>query len=61
MCVLRDVSQRRNSEEKIRVLNQRLERRSSELADGQPRAFREESGSGTGQPAEERIPGQHES
>ncbi len=33
MCVLRDVSQRRNSEEKIRVLNQRLERRSSELAE----------------------------
>jgi PAS domain S-box-containing protein len=32
MCVLRDVSQRRNTEEKIRVLNQRLERRSSELA-----------------------------
>ncbi len=32
MCVLRDVSQRRSSEEKIRVLNQSLERRSSELA-----------------------------
>jgi PAS domain S-box-containing protein len=32
MCVLRDVSQRRSVEEKIRVLNQRLERRSSELA-----------------------------
>jgi PAS domain S-box-containing protein len=32
MCVLRDVSQRRNTEEKIRVLNQRLERRSLELA-----------------------------
>jgi len=32
MCVLRDVSQRRGAEEKIRVLNQRLERRSSELA-----------------------------
>jgi PAS domain S-box-containing protein len=32
MCVLRDVSQRRTSEEKIRVLNQSLERRSSELA-----------------------------
>jgi PAS domain S-box-containing protein len=32
MCVLRDVSQRRAAEEKIRVLNQRLERRSSELA-----------------------------
>jgi len=33
MCVLRDVSQRRGAEEKIRVLNQRLERRSSELAE----------------------------
>ncbi len=33
MCVLRDVSQRRNTEESIRVLNQSLERRSSELAD----------------------------
>ncbi len=33
MCVLRDVSQRRGAEEKIRVLNQRLERRSAELAD----------------------------
>ncbi len=32
MCVLRDVSQRRGVEEKIRVLNQNLERRSSELA-----------------------------
>jgi PAS domain S-box-containing protein len=32
MCVLRDVSQRRGAEEKIRVLNQSLERRSSELA-----------------------------
>ena len=32
MCVLRDVSQRRASDEKIRVLNQSLERRSSELA-----------------------------
>ena len=32
MCVLRDVSQRRSAEEKIRVLNQSLERRSSELA-----------------------------
>lgn len=32
MCVVRDVSQRRGNEEKIRVLNQRLERRSSELA-----------------------------
>jgi PAS domain S-box-containing protein len=32
MCVLRDVSQRRDSEEKIRTLNQSLERRSSELA-----------------------------
>ncbi len=32
MCVLRDVSQRRSVEEKIRVLNQRLERRSSEIA-----------------------------
>ncbi len=32
MCVLRDVSQRRGAEERIRVLNQRLERRSSELA-----------------------------
>jgi PAS domain S-box-containing protein len=32
MCVLRDVSQRHGVEEKIRVLNQRLERRSSELA-----------------------------
>jgi PAS domain S-box-containing protein len=32
MCVLRDVSQRRGAEEKIRVLNQRLERRSSEIA-----------------------------
>ena len=40
MCVLRDVSQRRNNEEKIRVLNQSLERRSSELAGGQPGAFR---------------------
>ncbi|HTC31740.1 MAG TPA: response regulator [Bryobacteraceae bacterium] len=33
MCVLRDVSQRRGAEERIRVLNQRLERRSSELAE----------------------------
>jgi PAS domain S-box-containing protein len=33
MCVLRDVSQRRGAEERIRVLNQRLERRSAELAD----------------------------
>ncbi len=32
MCVLRDVSQRRGAEERIRILNQRLERRSSELA-----------------------------
>jgi len=32
MCVVRDVSQRRNNEERIRVLNQSLERRSSELA-----------------------------
>ena len=32
MCVLRDVSQRRSAEESIRVLNQRLERRSTELA-----------------------------
>jgi PAS domain S-box-containing protein len=32
MCVLRDVSQRRGAEERIRVLNQRLERRSMELA-----------------------------
>jgi PAS domain S-box-containing protein len=32
MCVLRDVSQRRGVEEKIRVLNQSLERRSLELA-----------------------------
>jgi PAS domain S-box-containing protein len=32
MCVLRDVSQRRYAEERIRVLNQSLERRSSELA-----------------------------
>ena len=32
MCVVRDVSQRRHSEESIRVLNQSLERRSSELA-----------------------------
>ena len=32
MCVLRDVSQRRSAEERIRVLNQSLERRSSELA-----------------------------
>jgi PAS domain S-box-containing protein len=32
MCVLRDVGQRRSAEEKIRVLNQSLERRSSELA-----------------------------
>ena len=32
ICVVRDVSQRRNSEERIRVLNQSLERRSSELA-----------------------------
>jgi signal transduction histidine kinase/CheY-like chemotaxis protein len=32
MCVLRDVSQRRGAEEKIRILNQSLERRSSELA-----------------------------
>ncbi|HEX5226953.1 MAG TPA: response regulator [Bryobacteraceae bacterium] len=32
MCVVRDVSQRRNTEEKIRTLNQSLERRSSELA-----------------------------
>jgi PAS domain S-box-containing protein len=33
MCVVRDVSQRRTSEEKIRVLNQRLERHSAELAE----------------------------
>ena len=33
MCVLRDVSQRRGAEEKIRMLNQKLERRSEELAD----------------------------
>ncbi len=33
MCVLRDVSQRRNNEDKIRVLNQRLEKRSMELAE----------------------------
>ncbi len=32
MCVLRDVSQRRGAEEKIRMLNQSLERRSAELA-----------------------------
>lgn len=32
MCVVRDVSQRRNNEEKIRVLNQSLERHSAELA-----------------------------
>jgi len=32
MCVVRDVSQRRNAEEKIQVLNQSLERRSAELA-----------------------------
>jgi PAS domain S-box-containing protein len=32
MCVVRDVSQRRAAEEKIRMLNQSLERRSSELA-----------------------------
>ncbi len=32
MCVVRDVSQRRSAEERIRVLNQSLERRSSELA-----------------------------
>ena len=32
MCVLRDVSQRRSAEEKIRVLNQSLERHSAELA-----------------------------
>jgi PAS domain S-box-containing protein len=32
MCVVRDVSQRRGAEERIRVLNQRLERRSSEVA-----------------------------
>jgi PAS domain S-box-containing protein len=32
ICVLRDVSQRRGAEEKIRVLNQSLERRSLELA-----------------------------
>ncbi len=32
MYVLRDVSQRRSNEEKIRVLDQSLERRSSELA-----------------------------
>jgi PAS domain S-box-containing protein len=32
MCVLRDVSQRRSAEERIRVLNQSVERRSSELA-----------------------------
>jgi PAS domain S-box-containing protein len=32
MCVLRDVSQRRSAEERIRVLNQSLERRSAELA-----------------------------
>jgi len=32
MCVLRDVSHRRETEEKIRTLNQSLERRSSELA-----------------------------
>ena len=33
MCVLRDVSQRRDTEESIRILNQSLERRSSELAE----------------------------
>ena len=32
MCVLRDVSHRRDTEERIRMLNQSLERRSSELA-----------------------------
>jgi PAS domain S-box-containing protein len=32
ICVVRDVSQRRSAEEKIRVLNQSLERHSSELA-----------------------------
>ena len=32
ICIVRDVSQRRNNEEKIRVLNQSLERHSSELA-----------------------------
>ena len=32
MCVLRDVSERRSAEGKIRMLNQSLERRSSELA-----------------------------
>ena len=32
LCVIRDVSPRRAAEEKIKVLNQNLERRSSELA-----------------------------
>ena len=32
LCVIRDVSPRRAAEEKINVLNQNLERRSSELA-----------------------------
>jgi len=32
MCVVRDVSQRRGAEERIRILNQSLERRSAELA-----------------------------
>jgi PAS domain S-box-containing protein len=32
LCVIRDVSERRSAEEKIRMLNQHLERRSSELA-----------------------------
>jgi len=32
MCIVRDVSQRRSAEERIRILNQSLERRSSEVA-----------------------------
>jgi PAS domain S-box-containing protein len=32
LCVIRDVSERRSAEEKIRTLNQNLERRSAELA-----------------------------
>jgi PAS domain S-box-containing protein len=32
MCVVRDVSERREAEEKIKILNRRLERRSQELA-----------------------------
>ena len=39
MCVLRDVSQRRSAEERIRVLNQSLERRSSELATANQELF----------------------